>query len=48
MKKVKFSKISSTKKNNTKGLPLVVTYHPGLKNIEHKQKSTPSLYGSRS
>ena len=33
MKKVKFSKISSTRKDNTKGVPLVVTYHPGLKNI---------------
>ena len=33
MKKVKFSKISSTRKDNTKGVPLVVTYHPGLKFI---------------
>ena len=33
MKKVKFPKISSTKKDNAKGVPLVVTYHPGLKNI---------------
>ena len=33
IKKVKFSKISSTRKNNTKGVPLVVTYHPGLKSI---------------
>ena len=33
MKKVKFSKISSTRKDNAKGVPLVVTYHPGLKNI---------------
>ena len=35
MKKVKFSKISSTRKDNTKGIPLVVTYHPGLKNIHN-------------
>ena len=34
MKKVKFSKISSTRKDNTKGIPLVVTYHPNLKNID--------------
>ena len=33
MKKVKFSKISSTKKDNAKGVPLVVIYHPDLKNI---------------
>ena len=33
MKKVKFSKISSTRKGNAKVVPLVVTYHPGLKNI---------------
>ena len=33
MKKVKFSKISSTRKDNAKGVPLVVTYHPSLKNI---------------
>ena len=33
MKKVKFSKVSSTRKDNPKGVPLVVTYHPGLKNI---------------
>ena len=33
MKKVKFSKISSTRKGNAKGVPLVVTYHPGLKNF---------------
>ena len=33
-KKVKFSKISSTKKDNTKGVPLVVTCHPRLKNID--------------
>ena len=33
MKKVKFSKISSTRKDNTKGVPMVVTYHLGLKNI---------------
>ena len=33
MKKVKFFKISSTRKDNAKGVPLVVTYHPGLKNI---------------
>ena len=36
--KVKFSKISSTRKDNTKGAPLLVTY---------QQKLTPSLYGSR-
>ena len=30
MKKVKWSKISSTRMDNTKGVPLVVTYHPGL------------------
>ena len=34
MKKVKFSKVSSTRKDNTKGVPLVVTYHPGLKIID--------------
>ena len=34
MKRVKFSKISSTRKDNTKGAPLLVTYHPGLKNID--------------
>ena len=34
MKKGKFSKLSSTRKDNTKGLPLVVTYHPGLRNID--------------
>ena len=33
MKKAKFSKISSTRKDNTKGVPLVATYHPSLKNI---------------
>ena len=33
IKKVKFSKILSTRKDNAKGVPLVVTYHPGLKNI---------------
>ena len=33
IKKVKFSKISSTRKNNAKGVPLVVTYCPGLKGI---------------
>ena len=34
MKKVKFSKISSTRKDESaKGVPLVVTYHPGVKNI---------------
>ena len=33
MKKAKFSKISSTRKDNTKGVPMVVTYHLGLKNI---------------
>lgn len=33
MKKVKFAKLSSTTKDNTKGVPLVVSYHPGLKNI---------------
>ena len=35
MKKVKLSKISATRKNNTKGVSLVVTYHAGLKNIDH-------------
>ena len=34
MKKVKFSKISSARKDNTKSAPLVVTCHPGLKNID--------------
>ena len=34
MKKVKFSEVSSTKKDITKGVPLVVTYHTGLKNID--------------
>ena len=33
MKKVKFCKISSSRKDNAKSLPLVVTYLPGLKNI---------------
>ena len=33
MKKVKFCKISSSRKDNAKGLPLVVTYLPGLKTI---------------
>ena len=33
IKKVKFSKISSTRKDNAKGVPLMVTYHPGLKNV---------------
>ena len=33
IKKVKSFKISSTRKDNTKGVPSVVTYHPGLKNI---------------
>ena len=33
MKKVKFCKISSSRKDNAKGVPLVVTYHPGWKNI---------------
>ena len=33
MKKVEFSKISSTRKDNTKGVSLVVTYHPSLKNV---------------
>ena len=33
MKKVKSSKISSTRKDNTKLVPLVVTYHPSFKNI---------------
>ena len=26
--------ISSTRKDNTKGVPLVETYHPGLRNID--------------
>ena len=34
MKNVKFSKISSTRKDNAKVVPLVVTYHPRLKNIK--------------
>ena len=33
MQKVKFSKISSIRKDNAKGALLVVTFHPGLKNI---------------
>ena len=45
MKKVTFSKISSTRKDNTKGVPLVVIYHPGLKKYgpNNQQKFTPSL-----
>ena len=35
MKKVNFSKISSTRKDNTRDEPLLVTYHSGLKNIDH-------------
>ena len=48
VKKVKFSKISSARKDNTKGVSLLVNYHPSLKNIDQKfqQKFTPSLYGS--
>ena len=34
VKKVKFSKISSARKDNTKGVSLLVTYHPSLKNID--------------
>ena len=34
MNKVKFFKILSGRKDNTKGVPLVVIYHPGLKNID--------------
>ena len=34
MKLVKFTKISSTKNDHTKGVLLVVTCHPGLKNID--------------
>ena len=34
MKKVNFSKILSNRKDNTKGVPLLVTYHPVLKNID--------------
>ena len=34
MKKVKFSKISSSRKDTTKGVPMIVTYHPGWKNID--------------
>ena len=45
MKKVKLSKISATRKDNTKGVPLVVTYHAGLK---YQPQFTPFLYGSRS
>ena len=33
IKKVKFCKISSSRKDNAKGLPLVVTYLPALKTI---------------
>ena len=33
MKKIKFSQISSTRKDNLNGIPLVITYYPGLKNI---------------
>ena len=33
MKLVKYCKISSTRKDNTKCLPLIVSYHPSLKNI---------------
>ena len=33
MKKVKLSKISSNRKDNAQGVPLVVAYHPGLENI---------------
>ena len=34
MKLVKFTKISSTRNDNTKGVLLVVTCHAGLKNID--------------
>ena len=34
MKKVKFSKIPSARKDNTKDVSLVITYHPGLKSID--------------
>ena len=34
MNKVTFFKILSDRKDNTKGVPLVVIYHPGLKNID--------------
>ena len=44
MKKVKFSKISSTRKDNAKGVPLVVTYHPGLKNINQIINKNLHLY----
>ena len=30
MKKVELSKISSNRKDNAQGVPLVVAYHPGL------------------
>ena len=33
IKKVKFFEKSSTRNNNTKSAPLVVTYHPSFKNI---------------
>ena len=34
MEKIKISKILSTRKHNTKGVQMVVTYHPSLKNID--------------
>ena len=34
MKKSKFSKISSARKDNKKVVPWLVTYHPSLKNID--------------
>ena len=43
MLKAKFSKISSTRKHNTKGVPLVVPYHPGMKNIDHTINRTLHL-----
>ena len=45
MKNVKFSKIPSARKDKTKGVPLVVTYHRDLENIDQiVNRSLPLLY----
>ena len=44
IKKVKLSKISSTREDNAKGVPLMVTYHPGLKSISQIIKNLQLLY----
>ena len=45
MKEVKISKTLSTRKDNIKGVQMVVTYHPGWKNIDQIiNKSLHLLY----